>query len=178
MLVVDAELELIPLDFSETERLFHLTESNRDYLRRWLPWLDGVREPAGTRKFIALSKNQKEEGQGFHAGIWVKGELAGVIGHSNMSQVNRSVTLGYWLGAKYQARGIMTRACRAMIDHAFEELGLYRVEIRCSTGNHKSRAIPERLGFTREGVLRQVEWLYDHFEDHVVYGLLASEWKK
>jgi ribosomal-protein-serine acetyltransferase len=51
------------------------------------------------------------------------------------------------------------------------------VEIGCAPGNRKSCAIPERLGFTREGVLRQREWLYDHFVDHVVYGILAEEWR-
>ncbi len=70
----------------------------------------------------------------------------------------------------------MTRACKAIIDHTFKDLGLHRVEIRCAAENFKSQAIPERLGFAREGVIRQAEWLYDHFEDHVVYGLLAPEW--
>ena len=69
----------------------------------------------------------------------------------------------------------MTRGCRALIAHGFTELDLHRVEIRCAVDNLKSRAIPERLGFRREGQLREVEWLYDHFVDHVVYGLLAGE---
>lgn len=43
--------------------------------------------------------------------------------------------------------------------------------------NLRSRRIPERLGFTQEGVLRQVRWRKDHFDDHVVYGMLASEWR-
>ncbi|MEN1761147.1 GNAT family protein [Anoxynatronum sibiricum] len=54
---------------------------------------------------------------------------------------------------------------------------LNRVEIRCATGNHKSRAIPQQLRFVAEGVLREAEWLYDHYVDHVVYAMLASEWK-
>ena len=43
--------------------------------------------------------------------------------------------------------------------------------------NHKSRAIPERFGFKKEGMIRQAEWLYDHYVDHIIYGLLAREWK-
>src|SRR3712207_8983550 len=51
---------------------------------------------------------------------------------------------------------------------SFLELGLNRVSIACATENKKSCAIPERLGFRREGVQRQAEWLYDHFVDHVI----------
>jgi ribosomal-protein-serine acetyltransferase len=72
----------------------------------------------------------------------------------------------------------MTKACRFLVDYAFAELKLNRVEIRCATGNHKSRAIPERLGFKLEGTVRQAEWLYDHFVDHALYGMLASEWSQ
>ena len=69
----------------------------------------------------------------------------------------------------------MTAACRTMTRHALGELKLNRVEIRCAVGNERSRAIPKRLGFSEEGRLRGVEWLYDHFEDHIVYSLLAGE---
>lgn len=72
----------------------------------------------------------------------------------------------------------MTKACIAFINHAFSELQLNRVEIRCAVGNTKSRAIPERLGFTNEGTIRDGEWLYDHFVNHIVYGILAMEWIK
>jgi ribosomal-protein-serine acetyltransferase len=51
------------------------------------------------------------------------------------------------------------------------------VEIQCGEDNHKSRAIPERLGFQQEGIIRDGEFLYDHFHDVVVYGLLKKEWK-
>ena len=70
----------------------------------------------------------------------------------------------------------MTRACAAMVSYAFREWPLNRVQIRCATGNVRSCAIPQRLGFTREGVIRQSEWLYDHFVDLVLYSMLASEW--
>lgn len=64
-----------------------------------------------------------------------------------------------------------------MVDYAFNELNLNRVEIRCAVENKKSRAIPERLHFVNEGCIRQAEWLYDHYVDHIVYGMLKEEWK-
>ena len=113
---------------------------------------------------------------GFVAGLWHCGQLAGVIGYAGIDWPNRTTGIGYWLGAAFQGRGLVTKACRALIAYAFTELKLNRVEIRCAPGNQKSCAIPKRLGFTEEGTLREVEWLYDHFVDLVVYGMLASEW--
>lgn len=70
----------------------------------------------------------------------------------------------------------MTKAAKALTDYAFQELKLNRVDIRAAEGNSKSRAIPERLGFVCEGRIRQAEWLYDRYADHIVYGMLADEW--
>jgi ribosomal-protein-serine acetyltransferase len=110
------------------------------------------------------------------AGIWHEDRLAGVIGYDPIDWENRSTELGYWLGEEYQGKGLVTAACRALVEHAFGELGLNRVVISCATENEKSCAIPERLGFRREGIERQAEWLYDRFVDHVTYSALASEW--
>jgi ribosomal-protein-serine acetyltransferase len=51
-----------------------------------------------------------------------------------------------------------------------------RVVIACASKNQRSRAIPERLGFTHEGVAREAEWLYDRFVDSEIYALLNREW--
>ncbi|MNP73636.1 putative ribosomal N-acetyltransferase YdaF [compost metagenome] len=71
----------------------------------------------------------------------------------------------------------MTSACRVLVDYALLEMELQRVEIRCATANVTSRAIPERLGFVLEGVIRQAEKLPDGYVNHAVYGLLRSEWQ-
>jgi len=71
----------------------------------------------------------------------------------------------------------MTRACRAIATEAFRQYGLHRIEIRCATGNGRSAAIPRRLGFAEEGILREAEWLYDHWVDLRVFSMLEHNWK-
>lgn len=170
----DVELRLI--EEHHTEEVFRVTDLNRRYLRRWLPWVDSVKSPEDTRAFIRSSLQQFAENAGFQAGIWVRKQFAGVVGHHRIDRLNRRVELGYWIAEGFQGRGIMTDACRYVVRHAFGEYLLHRVEVRCAAGNRKSQAIPERLGFTQEGTLRQAEWLYDHYVDLVIYGMLASEW--
>ncbi len=174
---LDDDTELRLLENQHAEELFALTDQNREHLRKWLPWLDGNRSIADTRAFITRSLIQYANNGGFPTGIWFKGALAGVIDYNTIDWSNRTARIGYWLGASFQGKGLMTKACRALIDYAFSELKLNRVEIRCATGNKRSRAIPERLGFTQEGTVRQAEWLYDRFVDHAVYGMLASKWQ-
>ncbi|MGD0437837.1 MAG: GNAT family protein, partial [Bryobacteraceae bacterium] len=81
-----------------------------------------------------------------------------------------------WIGSTFQGRGIVTDACRAVIDHAFLEWKLNRVEIHCATGNTKSCAIPQRLGFQFEGVQRQAQLLNGSYHDINLYSKLALEW--
>ncbi|MDQ5809492.1 MAG: GNAT family N-acetyltransferase [Actinomycetota bacterium] len=169
--------ELRLLEERHAQELTDLTDRNREYLRAWLPWVDANRTVEDRKKFIRGALKQFAENNGFTAGIWHEGRLAGVIGYHSIDWENRTTAVGYWLGEKYQGQGLVTAACRALVDHAFQELGLNRVSIACATENKKSCAIPERLGFRREGVVRQAEWLYDHFVDHVVYATLASEWQ-
>jgi ribosomal-protein-serine acetyltransferase len=173
---VDAEIELVLREERHAQAIFDLTERNRAHLREWLPWLDATTTVEDTRNFIRGSLQQFAANNGFQAGILFKGELAGMIGYHFINWSSRRTEIGYWLAQAYEGKGIMTRAARKLTDYAFTDLGLNRVEIKCATGNLKSRAIPERLGFTEEGTLRQVAWHYDHFLDLVVYSLLADEW--
>jgi ribosomal-protein-serine acetyltransferase len=174
---IDNDTYLKLLTYQDAEELFSLTDSNRAYLREWLPWVDFTKDVEDTKSFIEMTMKQFASNNGFQTGIWYKGQLAGVIGFHNLDWSNRKTSIGYWLGEQFQGHGLMTKACIAYLNHAFTELNLNRVEIRCAVENKKSRAIPERLGFKNEGIVRESEWLYDHFVDHVVYGMLSKDWQ-
>lgn len=175
-LKLDDELELRLLEERHVEAVFAVVDQNRAHLREWLPWLDGSVSPDDTRTFIRGALGKFANGEAMHAGIWFQNRVIGAISYNSVDHSSRTAEIGYWLAAGHQGKGVVTRACRTMVDHAFHELGLNRVVIRCATGNTKSCAIPQRLGFKQEGVLRQAGWLYDHFIDLVIYGMLASEW--
>lgn len=175
--VIDNDVVLKLLDTLHADQLTELTNSCRPYLKEWLPWVDGSKSIEDTKAFIEMTKTQFASNNGFQAGIWYRGKIAGVIGYHGMNWSHNSTSIGYWLGARYQGNGVMTKACRVFVDYAFRELKLNRVEVRCAERNLKSRAIPERLGFVKEGIIRDAEWLYDHYVDDVVYGILSREWQ-
>ncbi len=174
---VDEDIELRLIDEGDARSVFALTDRNRAYLRRWLPWVDGTRTVEDTAAFIERSREQARLGQGFQAVILLHGEIVGVIGFVYVDLENRRAEIGYWIGEAYQGRGIMTRACRALVDFAFASQGMNRVEIRADVENGRSRAIPERLGFVQEAVLRQAGWMYDHAIDLVMYAMLHRDWR-
>jgi ribosomal-protein-serine acetyltransferase len=92
--------------------------------------------------------------------------------------LSKKVTIGYWLGKDFQKNGVMSRSVKYLINYAFDKLKMHRIDIAAATENMKSRKIPEKFGFTQEGVSRESEWLNDHYVDNVWYGLLENEWKK
>ena len=168
-------LEILKED--DADALFAAVDANRDYLRRWLPWLDANQSPVDTLAFIQSTRKQAAGNQGFSVAIRVEEEIVGVAGYHTIHWPNRASIMGYWLAESHQGRGIMTRSCRALIDFAFAALNVNRVAIACAVGNTRSRAIPERLGFQREGISRDAEWLYTRFVDHAIYSLLQREWQ-
>jgi ribosomal-protein-serine acetyltransferase len=177
-LVVDDETRLDLLEEQHAPELFALVERSRASLREWLPWLDQNTSVDQTRAFIRATLQRYASRNGFACGIRHKGALAGMVGLHAIDWPNRSTGLGYWLDEAQRGRGLVTRSCAVLIAHLFGDLGLHRVVVECAVGNVRSCAVPERLGFSREGLLRQREWLYDHFVDHVVYGMLSTEWSE
>jgi ribosomal-protein-serine acetyltransferase len=170
---ISAEIELRMLEERHAEQAFALIAENRERhaeLDKNLSLDDVINK---IRHDLALFADNK----GLGVGIWYQGILAGTVRYHEIDWPNRSTELGYWVGVAFEGRGLITKTCRVLIDYAFRELGLNRIVISCALENQKSRAIPERLGFTQEGILRQSEWLQDHFTDMAVYGLLASEWR-
>lgn len=171
-------IHLALLEERHAAELFDLVDRERGYLQRWLPWVATTTQVDDTLHFIKISLQQFAGNEGLAAGIWCGAHLAGVIGTHKIDWLNRKVEIGYWIASEFQGRGIITDACRSLIEHAFGEWKLNRVEIHCAAGNEKSCAIPKRLGFQYEGLLRQSQFVNDGFLDTQVYAMLACEWSK
>jgi ribosomal-protein-serine acetyltransferase len=162
----------------EADTVFAVVDRNREYLRQWLPWVDSTHSAQDVGHFIAGATAQFEAGLGPNAGIWLDGEFAGSIGCHTIDRIDRTCNIGYWIAAGHQGKGTITRCCLALLDYLFAELKLHRVAIRCATGNTRSCAIPRRLGFSHEGVLRESQWVNDHWVDLDLWAMLRQDWRR
>jgi ribosomal-protein-serine acetyltransferase len=176
---LDADLgdgaALRPLAATDVRDLHDLIAANRAHLRPWLPWAD--QDEPTTAAFVHRAIAAAARREGLHLAIVANGSIAGVCGFHAISWAHGSASVGYWIAEAAQGRGTVTRAVRALVDHAFTDLGLHRVELRTAPDNLRSRAVATRVGFTQEGTLREGERFGDRFADSVVYSVLAPEWR-
>ncbi|GCE50011.1 ribosomal-protein-serine acetyltransferase [Thermosporothrix hazakensis] len=174
---VDDEIELRLHEQRYAEEFYTLTRRNIEHLRPWMPWAKPDYSFEDSQAYMQASMEDFARGQQLPTSIWYRGHIVGAIGFPRIQHMRRMAEIGYWLDKDAQGKGIITRATSALVTYAFQEYGFNKVEIHAAAGNKRSRAVPERLGFTQEGILRQYEWLHDTPHDLVIYGMLASEWQ-
>lgn len=177
-LSVRENIELRILQTKDAQNLFDVTRKNNTHLREWLGWLDEDKSVSDVEKYIEGSTKRFSDNEGIDFVIWHDDQMIGGIALYPIDMANKKTSVMYWLVEEFQGKGIMTDALKAVIEYAFIELKLNRIEISCAIENIKSSALPKKLGFTYDGISRESSWLYDHFVDTEVYSLLAKEWTK
>ncbi|MEH7885676.1 GNAT family protein [Bacillus sp. JJ1609] len=174
---VDEEIEIELMQQHHKEELYALIDTNREHLRKWLLWVDKRKAAEDLEPIIPIWIRNYADNNGFDAGIRYNGDLVGMLGLHYIDWKNKSTSIGYFLSENAQGNGIITRSVSSLLDYLFTNMNLNRVQIQCAVNNAKSIAIPEKLGFCNEGITKDGQWLYDHYEDLVTYSLLAVDWK-
>jgi len=175
-LIINDQLLLERLDYSHVTAIYTAIDQNRNFLRKWLPFIDLTHSVADTERFVRsiLSKSASVRDEIFV--IRYKFEFAGLIGFKDIDRVNHKIEIGYWLIEKMTGKGIATICTTKMIKIAFKDMKMNRIQLRVGVGNHPSAAIPQRLGFIFEGVERSGEKHRGEYIDLEVYSLLKHEW--
>jgi RimJ/RimL family protein N-acetyltransferase len=171
-----ARLRLRPFTSADADALFAL-QSNASVLRYWdaPPWTDRSRAD----RFIAACEQMEEEGSGARVALDRVSDGA-FIGWCSLTRWNpdfRSASMGYCLAEAAWGQGYATEAGRALLQWAFDALDLNRVQAEADTRNVASARVLEKLGFVREGTLREDCIVNGDVSDSWVYGLLRREWQ-
>jgi RimJ/RimL family protein N-acetyltransferase len=170
-------LRLRPFDGLDADHLYAL-HSDAHVLRYWdsPPWTDRAR----AERFLTTCRQLAEEGTGVR--VVVDRSQDGVfLGWCSLSRWNpdlRSAALGYCFSHDAWGHGYATEAARGLLQWAFDTLDLNRVQAETDTRNLASARVLEKLGFQREGTLREDCVVNGDVSDSWVYGLLRREWSR
>ena len=175
MIQVSDDIALYPLSVDDIFKIFNTLNDEREYMREWLPFVDTTQEEEDTANFV----NHVLQTEDKQFTIYYQEKFVGLVGFKDTDKLNKKLEIGYWLSQYAQGKGIMQQSVFALLQLAFDEMDMNRIQIKVAVENNKSRRIPERLGFLEEGIERDGELLVDGiFTDIVIYGLLKREFKK
>jgi ribosomal-protein-serine acetyltransferase len=174
-LMVNRHTRLETVKMSMASTIFSAIDDDREYLRKWLPFIEYSNHVSDTEKFLQSIINQNTTNRDEIYSIWHKEEFAGLIGFKETDWVNRKTELGYWLIEKMQGKGIITSCITKLTRFAFQKLKLNRIQIKVAVGNSKSAAIPKRLNFSFEGIERAGEKHGQEYLNLEIYSLIKSD---
>ncbi|KFG71884.1 GNAT family N-acetyltransferase [Streptomyces mutabilis] len=172
-----ARLRLRPFTYADADVLFAL-HSSTHVMRYWdsAPWSDQAR----AKRFIAICQKVAEEGTGARVAIdrASDGAFVGWCGLTEWNPDYRSASLGYCLDDAMWGHGYATEAAHALLQWAFDTLDLNRVQAETDTRNAASARVLEKIGFVREGTLREDCVVNGEVSDTWVFGLIGREWRR
>lgn len=168
---IDDEIELLLVREAFAPLYVELARDNFADLSQWLAWPPNCQGEADFLGFIRRSLIDYAEGKSMTFGILLHDKLVGNVSFNTINRDLKKVEIGYWLARRAQAKGVITRVCKKLIEIAFNELDMQKVQISAATGNLASRAVCDRLGMKLEGIITNAENLNGRIVDHAVYGL-------
>ncbi|MCB5175050.1 MULTISPECIES: GNAT family N-acetyltransferase [Microvirga] len=140
------------------------------------PWVSPCRDQASFHAYF--NRCDGERAVGLVARERASGRIVGVV---NLSEIVRgffqNAYLGYYGVLGMDGRGLMSEAVRLSITHAFEVLGLHRLEANIQPGNLPSRNLVQRLGFRQEGYSPRYLKIGGEWRDHERWAILAEDWQ-
>lgn len=159
-----------------SEALFTVVDNNREHLSVFLPWVNNMKSVGDFGNYINNCELLYRQSKDVSFVIIYNEQPVGRIGLHQINLQNKNASIGYWLTKAVEGKGIITNSCKQIVAYGFKELGLHRIEIKAASENFKSQAIPEKLGFKKEGILREAELVNNKFLDLYVYSILKTEW--
>ncbi len=151
-----ARIVIRPYRADDAEELFAAIDESRETLAPWMPWVQYHQSADDTRDFCLRSLANWIKRTTLEAGIFDArdGRPLGATGFPRLDWQARTFEIGYWLRRSAVGQGYVGEAVQLLARFAFEDLAANRLEIRCDARNERSRHVPERLGFSLEGRLR------------------------
>jgi ribosomal-protein-serine acetyltransferase len=146
---VSDTLCLRQLQLEEAEHVFSLVDANREYLRKWLPWVDKTQSPQDSKKFITEMIRHRRDGSEYGYAIVLDGSP---VGHMSIMYLDgeEEPEIGYWISRDASGKGRTTEATDTLTKFGFGTLGLSKIVIKADQQNIAGNRVAEKLGYTIE----------------------------
>ncbi len=168
--------ELRPLEPWMAEEFFAHIERGRATIDPWIPWAAFSTDLDSARGTLQRYADKQAADAGRIHGIWLEGTLVGGVMFPRFDAATGNCEIGVWTEPAGEGHGLITTAARLLVEYAFGERGMQRIEWVTSTRNARSSAVARRLGMSLDGVLRK-EFLHNGERlDSEVWSLLREEW--
>ena len=170
---------LVPQDFNAWSEV---RRRNGEWLTQWEPLrLPHHPDPETNREVFAARCGSRDRerlaGSQYAFGIFVDGTFAGELNLNNIVRgAMQSATIGYWIDRARAGRSLMSESIVVLMQFAFEELNLHRLEICIIPRNNNSRRVVEKLDLREEGTAQRFLEINGAWEDHVRFGFTIEEW--
>lgn len=166
--------KLVVSDYADMYEYSRLEE-----VTRYLVWEPHPDEHY-TARYLDTVQAQYRNGEFYDWGVeWREtGKLIGTCGFTSFDLPNKRAEVGYVINPAFSGRGVATEALMAVLDYAFNELKLHRVEAKYIYGNDASRRVMEKCSMTFEGILRGYMYIKREFRDIGICSILADEFKR
>jgi ribosomal-protein-alanine N-acetyltransferase len=170
---------LVPQDFNAWSEV---RRRNGEWLTQWEPLrLPHHPDPETNREVFAARCGSRDRerlaGSQYAFGIFVDGTFAGELNLNNIVRgAMQSATIGYWIDRARAGRSLMSESIVVLMQFAFEELNLHRLEICIIPRNSNSRRVVEKLDIREEGTAQRFLEINGAWEDHVRFGFTIEEW--
>lgn len=172
---------LRPFRRQDIDSLYRAVCASKVELAAYLPWAIKPYTRASAARFVRDSIQSWRESRAYDFTIRRPREPGRHIGNVSIWHVSRSFRsgeIGYWIRTDETGLGIATEVARAALQIGFEELDMHRVILRIAVGNTSSERIAGKLGFVREGVLREEIKVGNRWLDHSLWGFLSHEYHR
>lgn len=167
-----------PYRVEDAEALREAVEESREHIRAWLPFADAHQTIEETRDWITHRVADWLLREDMGTGIFLRedGAFLGGLGLHPRSWEIGFFEIGYWLRASAEGHGYMREAVSLLIEFAARDLLASRLEIRCDARNARSAGVAERLGFKREGHIRNgLHAPTGGMRDTLIFGLIPGD---
>ncbi len=170
-------LKLTPLHRRDSRELHDAIVETLPDLIQWLPWAHTEHSRMDTRHYVYSARLSRAHRQNFELLVreTASGEVLGLASLHRIDWVRRVAGLGYWIRRSAWGKGYAPEAAAVLVEHGFRVLGLHRIEAHVALDNFASQRVAQKLGFEREGIAREFEFVNGRFLDHIQYSVISWE---